>query len=209
MKLFVFDLENTLIYNEFLPELARLVGREEEVQRITSLGIAGKIDWVEGFRQRARYLSGIPREEILRLANDIRLVPGALGFVRSLKGNGHRVGLITGGPSELVQSARGVFRADRCVSNDFVYSEDTFTGDVIVRVTPETKGIFAQEMAHSMGIPPENIVAFADGAMDLGLLRAAGTALAVNSRGTLSRWVDYEVRDFEDAYKWLRAGGIL
>lgn len=30
-KLVVFDLENTLIFNEFLPELAALIGQEDEV----------------------------------------------------------------------------------------------------------------------------------------------------------------------------------
>ncbi len=209
MKLFVFDLENTLIYNEFLPELAKLVGREGEVLRITGRGVEGKMDWVEGFRERARSLSGITRDQVLKLAGDIRLVPGALGFVRSLRTMGHMVGLITGGPSELAERAQQLFGADRCVSNDFIYEGDRLTGEVVVRVTPATKGIFAQEMARSMGVGSQDIIAFADGAMDVGLLRAAGIALAVNPRGTLSQWVDYEVRDFEEAYQWLRAGGVI
>ncbi len=209
MKLFVFDLENTLVYNEFLPELARLVGREEEVQRITKLGIEGAIDWVEGFRKRARFLAGITREQILSLTGDIRLVPGALAFVKSLKGRGHGVGLITGGPSELARKAQQMFGADVSVSNDFIYEGDTFTGDVIVRVTPSTKGFFAMEMARFMGVGPRNIIAFADGAMDIGLLKSAGISLAVNSGGSLMEWVDYEVRDFEEAYRWLRTERVI
>lgn len=209
MKLFVFDLENTLIFNEFLPELAHLVGQGEEVERITQLGVSGQIDWVEGFRRRAAFLAGLPRGEVERMAEAVRLVPGALGFVRSLRASGHRVGLITGGPSELAQRARTLFGADAAVSNDFVYREDCLTGDVVVRVTPETKGLFARAMAQTMGIPPSEIVAFADGAMDAGLLRSAAVALGVNSRGLLSHTVNYEVRDFEEAYRWLVHQGIL
>ncbi len=44
MKLVVFDLENTLIFNEFLPELAALVEKEAEVAAITRAGIDGRID---------------------------------------------------------------------------------------------------------------------------------------------------------------------
>lgn len=209
MKLFVFDLENTLIYNEFLPELATLVDHQAEVGRITQLGVEGKIDWVTGFRQRARLLEGISRGQVERLSREIRLVPGALGFVRSLRGRGHKVGLITGGPSELAREARHLFGADMSVSNDFLYEGDRFTGDVVVRVTPNTKGVFAEEMGRLMGIAAADTVAFADGVMDTGLLRSAGVALGVNSRGLLSRSVNYEVHDFEEAYRWLSDEGIL
>ncbi len=209
MKLFVFDLENTLIYNEFLPELATLVDRHAEVGRITQLGVEGKIDWVTGFRQRARLLEGINRQQVERLSREIRLVPGALGFVRALRGRDHKVGLITGGPSELAREARHIFGADMSVSNDFLYEGDRFTGDVVVRVTPKTKGLFAQEMARSAGISSLDIVAFADGAMDRGLLEAAGTALAIHAGGTLLDQADYEVSDFEEAYRWLRMRGAL
>ncbi len=209
MKLFVFDLENTLIYNEFLPELAQLVGRQDEAQRITKLGIEGKINWVDGFRQRARLLTGITAEQILEQARHVRLVPGALGFVKSLKGRGHKVALITGGPSEIAKEATQLFGADMCVSNDFLYEDGRFTGEVVARVTPSTKGLYALEMAKAVGVEPEDVVAFADGAMDIGLLKAAGIAMAVNSRGRLSEWVDYEVKDFEEAYRWLVNEGVI
>ncbi|MFQ5838523.1 MAG: HAD family hydrolase [Thermoplasmata archaeon] len=209
MKLFVFDLENTLIYNELLPELAKLVGRKEEVERITRLGVEGQIDWVEGFRQRTRYLAGITRDDVLRSARDLRLVPGALGFVKSLRGKGHGLGFITGGPSELAWEAGNLFGADRTVSNDFIYEDDRFTGEVVVRVTPSTKGTFALRMAEALGVEPRDIVAFADGVMDVGLLEAAGVAVAVNADGRLRGSVNYEVRDFEEAYRWLLADGLI
>jgi phosphoserine phosphatase len=209
MKLFVFDLENTLIYNELMPELARLVGSEEEVERITRLGVRGRLDWVEGFRRRARFLAGISREDVVKAVRDLRLVPGALGFVRALRGRGHRLGLITGGPSELAHRAREIFGADRTVSNDFVYEGNRFTGEVVVRVTPSTKGTFALEMGRSLGVEPRDTVAFADGLMDLELLRSAGTAVAVNAGGALRDSVSYEVRDFEEAYRWLLAEGLI
>ena len=59
VKLVVFDLENTLIFNEFLPELATIVGKEAEVAAITRAGIDGRIDWEMGFRARAERLRGL------------------------------------------------------------------------------------------------------------------------------------------------------
>lgn len=209
MRLFTFDLENTLIYNEFLPELAELVGHGPEAARLTRLGIEGKIDWVTGFRQRARLLEGLDREEIEARSREIRLVPGALGFVKALRGRGHAVGLITGGPAELAWEAKRLFGADLAVANTFLYDGNRFSGDVVVRVTPHTKGLFAAAMARHLGVAPEDTVAFADGAMDAGLLQAAHVAVGVNSRGHLAQWVDYEVQDFEEAHRWLAGRGLL
>ncbi|MEE9163295.1 MAG: HAD family phosphatase [Thermoplasmata archaeon] len=209
MKLFAFDLENTLIYNELLPDLARLVGREEEVRRITRLGVEGKIDWEEGFRQRASFLAGVSRKDVQNAAADLRLVPGALGFVKSIRGRGHPIGLITGGPSEIAGSASRLFGADRAVSNDFIYDGETFTGEVEVRVSPATKGALALQMAESVGVSPGDIVAFADGVMDQGMLAEAGMSIAINSNGTLRDAVDYEAADFEDAYHWLNERRVL
>ncbi len=209
MKLFAFDLENTLIYNELLPDLAQLVGREEEVRHITRLGVEGKIDWEEGFRQRASFLVGSRREDVQKVAGELRLVPGALGFVKSIRGRGHAVGLITGGPSEIAESASRLIKADRAVSNDFIYNGETFTGEVTVRVKPASKGVLALQMAESLGIAPDDIVAFADGVMDEKLLSQAAVSVAVNSQGSLRDAVDYEAPDFEDAYQWLNERGIL
>lgn len=209
MKFFAFDLENTLIYNELLPDLAELVGRREEVERITRLGVEGRIDWEDGFRQRARLLAGLKRTEVREVATDLRLVPGAMGFVKSLIGRGHRVGLVTGGPSEIAEAASALFGADMAVSNDFVYEGERFTGDVVVRVIPANKGAIATEMANSLGVSRDDTVAFADGVMDVDLLRSSGVAVAINSQGMLRDSADYEARDFEDAYRWLQSQGVI
>lgn len=209
MKLFVFDLENTLVYNEFLTDLAQLQGKGEEVAQITSRGVNGEIDWVEGFQERARLLKGLPRQTILEAARDLRLVPGALGFVRSLRAKGHHVGLITGGPREVAEEAQSLFGADEMACNEFLYQGEVFSGEVLVRVTPTTKGLLALQMAERLGLDPTETVGFADGLMDLDMLRAAGLAVGINSGGKLAPWVKYEARDFEDIYRWLQRQGLL
>ena len=48
----IFDVEGVLVDGEFLPELARLVGKEEEVREITLKGIRGEISWEHGLARR-------------------------------------------------------------------------------------------------------------------------------------------------------------
>ena len=54
-----------MVDGEFLPELAKLVGKEKEVSEITLKGIRGEIDWAEGLRQRVELVKGVTYEECL------------------------------------------------------------------------------------------------------------------------------------------------
>jgi phosphoserine phosphatase len=199
----VFDLENTLIFNEFLPELAALLGKETVVAEITRAGIDGRIDWEEGFRKRAQHLRGLTRAQILRAAQQLRPMPGAKEFVSWLQAQASKIVLVTGGPREVADSALALFEADTAFSNEFHYEDGIFTGTVTVHVSPRRKGEIVRELAAKWGIRKEDIFAFGDGMMDVPLLAEAGTRLAINSHGKLRDHVDFEPSDFQDAQRWL------
>jgi phosphoserine phosphatase len=209
MKLVVFDLENTLIFNEFLPELATMVGKEAEVAAITRAGIDGRIDWQEGFRMRAQLLKGLTQAQVLRAARHLRPVPGAAEFVDFLKTKGNKVVLVTGGPREVAESAMAHFNADAVYHNEFVYEDGVFTGDVVVRVGPRTKGEIVRHLAAKYGVGKEEILAFGDGLMDVPLLSEAGVRMGINTGGKLREHVDFEATNYEEAQRWLEGKGAL
>ncbi len=209
MKLVVFDLENTLIFNEFLPELADLLGKEAEVAEITRAGIDGRIDWEEGFRMRAALLRGLSQAQVLRAARHLRPVPGAQEFVHWLRSQGHKVAIVTGGPREVAEAAMVLFEADAIFSNEFLYEAGTFTGEVRVHVSPRLKGEIVRGLAARWAVPKENILAFGDGLMDVPLLAEAGLRMGINSNGKLRDHVDFEPRDYVDARQWLVDRGAL
>src|SRR5207244_6414783 len=119
VKLVVFDLENTLIFNEFLPELAAIVGKEAEVAAITRAGIDGRIDWENGFRARAERLRGLTQAQVLRAARQLRPVPVAKEFVDCLRAQASNVVLVTGGTREVAESALEMFDADAALCTKF------------------------------------------------------------------------------------------
>ncbi len=209
MKLVVFDLENTLIFNEFLPELASLLGKEDEVAAITRAGIDGRIDWEDGFRQRAQLLRGLTQAQILRAARHLRPVPGAQEFVHWLRSQGNKVAIVTGGPREVAEAAMVLFEADAIFSNEFLYEAGVFTGDVRVAVSPRLKGDIVRGLAARWDVPKERILAFGDGLMDVPLLSEAGVRMGINSNGKLRDHVDYEPRDYVAARRWLEDTGAL
>jgi phosphoserine phosphatase len=209
VKLVVFDLENTLIFNEFLPELASLLDKEAEVAEITRAGIDGRIDWEDGFRQRARLLRGLTQGQVLRATRHLRPVPGAQEFVHWLRANGNRVAIVTGGPREVAEAAMVLFEADAIFSNEFVYEAGAFTGDVRVAVSPRLKGDIVRGLAARWNVAKADILAFGDGLMDVPLLSEAGVKMGINSDGKLRDHVDYEPRDYVAARQWLEDKGAL
>lgn len=209
LKLVVFDLENTLIFNEFLPELAALVGKEREVAEITRAGIDGRMDWEEGFRLRSRLLQGLTQAQILRAARHLRPVPGAQEFVHWLRSQGNKVVIVTGGPREVAESAMALFEADAIYSNEFLYEDGTFTGDVRIQVSPRRKGEIVRGLATKWSIGREEILAFGDGLMDVPLLSEAGVRMGINSNGKLRDHVDFETSDYHEAKTWLEDKGAL
>jgi phosphoserine phosphatase len=181
----------------------------EEVSAITHQGIQGKINWSEGFVLRSMMLKGIPRSKVEAMAKKLRCVPGAWGFVRGLKARGADIVLITGGPQEVAEEARRKFGADQVFSNEFLYDDGHLTGEVRAHVTPELKGSIVKDLIRARGLQRGEVMAAADGLMDLHLLRSAGIRLGINSHGRLKGVVDYEAEDFHDAFEWLLRKGHL
>ncbi len=176
---------------------------------ITRAGIDGRIDWEEGFRLRSQALKGLSQAQILRAARHLRPVPGSQEFVHWLRTQGNKVVLVTGGPREVAESALVHFEADAAFSNEFLYEDGRFTGDVRVNVSPRKKGEIVRDLAAKWEIAKEDILAFGDGLMDVHFLSEAGTKLGINSQGKLKDHVDFETSDYHEAREWLEDKGAL
>ena len=64
-----FDLDGTLTTAELLPELARRLGRSDEMARLTDQAMLGLVPFTESFLHRTRLLEGLEREafdEVIR-----------------------------------------------------------------------------------------------------------------------------------------------
>jgi phosphoserine phosphatase len=63
-KLFVFDMDSTLIQAEIVDELAGLAGVKAEVSAITELAMRGEIDFPTSLTRRVSLLKGVKAERI-------------------------------------------------------------------------------------------------------------------------------------------------
>ena len=75
--LVVFDVEGVLLDAEYLPVLAKLIGKEKEIMDITIQGLRGEIPWKEGLLKRVEALRGIDYDKALEIALNLPITKGA------------------------------------------------------------------------------------------------------------------------------------
>jgi phosphoserine phosphatase len=191
-RLLVADLESTIIENEMLEELADFVGLEEHVAAITRRAMNGEIDFLAALEERAALLRGLPARVLGEAAARIRIVPGALALVRTMRANGAKCALVSGGFRVFADPIGRALGFDLAVANGLEVKDGRLTG----RLVPPLRGREAKletlrQLAAEMGIALRATLAVGDGANDLPMLQAAGLGIAFHGRPAVraaARW---------------------
>lgn len=193
----VFDLEGTLVKEEFLIELAMLVGKEKEILGITKLGLEGKINWEEGLRKRIKILRGLEHETIAHAARKFTYREGAFKAIQFLRENNFEIAIITGG--------FGIFARRICKNLNVKFlacNELKFENGKLVGVKVNVNGnkdewlkFFADR------INAKITIAFGDGANDLAMLEAATYGKLLSSKENLADEVERILNIFKPAIK--------
>src|ERR1700751_310700 len=97
-RLFLADMDSTMIGQECIDELADYAGVKPQVAAITERAMRGEIEFAPALRERVALLKGLPASVVDEvIAKRIRLTPGARTLVATLRKNGVYTCLVTGG----------------------------------------------------------------------------------------------------------------
>lgn len=187
----VFDVEGVLVDGEFLPSLAKAVGKDKEVYEITLAGIRGEIKWEDGLRKRIQLIRGLNYGECIRVASTLPLMKGAKELFKELKALGYKTMAVSGGPSILVNRVREELGLDYALSNILVFKEGRLD-DVEIRVTSNKVDVL-KELIYKLGWNDERIAAIVDGANDLKLFEIAKLRIAFNAQPIVKSRADIVV----------------
>src|SRR5450755_3389341 len=97
-KLFLADMDSTMIQQECVDELADFVGLKAHVAAITERAMRGEIAFEPALRERVALLEGLPVkviEDVIR--NHITLTPGGRTLVATMRANGAYTCMVSGG----------------------------------------------------------------------------------------------------------------
>ncbi len=186
-KLFVADMDSTMIGQECIDELADYVGVKAEVSDVTERAMRGELDFEAALRKRVQLLGGVS-ESVLQVCFDERITPnaGAKELLVKLNANGVRTVLVSGGFTFFASRIANYLGFDKYVANQFEISDGRLTGDLCGQIVDRLfKRTELQNHAQELGILKEEIVAIGDGSNDLDMLESAGYKVAYRAKPVL------------------------
>ena len=174
----IFDTEGVLIDGEFLPELAKVIGKKDEILEITNKGINGEINWEEGLIERINRLKGISYNECIRVADNLEIMHGAKETFDELRRLGFTTLTVSGGPDILVNRVKNELKIDYAISNQLVFVDEKLNG---VKLKVGSNKINAiKSILNEINEKKDNIVTTVDGANDIALLEISGLRISFN-----------------------------
>lgn len=194
-RLFVSDMDSTMIGQECIDELADYAGIKDQIAAITERAMQGEIDFPTALRERVELLTGLEENAVTScLTERITSVAGAATLVATLKARGCRTVLVTGGFHHFADSVAERLGFDRVVGNRLVVVEGRLTGALAGALSDgATKAETLREEAASLGERARTL-AMGDGANDVPMLAAADYGIAYRAkpvaRAAADGWVE-------------------
>lgn len=194
-RLFVADMDSTMIEQECIDELAAFVGLKEHVAKITERAMRGEIEFAPALRERVALLKDLPAtvvDDVLQ--KTIRLMPGGRSLVMTMKKHGAYTCLVSGGFTVFTSKIASQTGFDENRGNRLVIEGGKFSGKVEEPILgSEAKLASLKELAASRQIALEDSLAVGDGANDLPMLRAAGLGVAYRAKPAVAAAADIQI----------------
>ena len=194
-QLFVSDMDSTMIGQECIDELADFGGLKPEIAAITERAMQGELDFEAALRERVALLAGLGEGAIAQcLAERIRPMPGARVLVATLKAQGCRAVLVTGGFHQFADPVAAMLGFDEVVANRLEVADGRLTGGLVGPVCHSgTKRAALLAGAEALG-PGTVTLATGDGANDIPMIEAATYGIAYHAkpraRAAANGWIE-------------------
>ena len=194
-KLLLADMDSTMIQQECIDELADEAGVGAHVAGITARAMNGELDFEAALRERVSLLKGLPAAVIARVIETrITLMPGGQTLVATMKSNGARAALVSGGFTAFTARIAETLGFDENRANLLLIENEALTGEVAEPILGRAAKVQAlQEITAQMGITPADVIAVGDGANDLGMLGAAGAGVALHAKPSVAAQCDIRI----------------
>ena len=183
-RLFVADMDSTMIGQECIDELADLVGLKAHVAAITERAMRGEIDFEPALRERVALLKGLPASVVEDvIATRITLTPGGRELVNTMRQNGAYTCLVSGGFTLFTGPISRTIGFNEDRGNTLLVDGDKLAGRVTEPILGrEAKLATLVELRERHGLSPQDTLAIGDGANDLAMIEAAGLGVAYHAK---------------------------
>src|SRR5438874_3273979 len=173
-KLFLADMDSTIIGQECIDELADFAGLKAHVAQITERAMRGEIAFEPALRERVALLKGLPVvviEEVIE--KRIALTPGGRTLVATMRANGALTCLVSGGFTLFTSRVAAMIGFDEHRGNMLIVEDGKLAGRVAEPILGrEAKLATLIELRDRLRLAPQDTLAAGDGANDIPMIEA-------------------------------------
>ncbi len=191
-KVLLADMDSTMIQQECIDELAAKAGVGSRVAEITARAMNGELDFEASLRERVGLLKGLDVAVIQTVLDQrITLMPGAAQLVATMKANGAYTALVSGGFVDFTSAIAEQLGFDENRANTLMREGAVLSGEPGTPILGREAKIQAlQDIVLDRELEPADVIAVGDGANDLGMLRLAGTGVALHAKPVVAAECD-------------------
>lgn len=195
-KIFLADMDATMIKNETLDNLVKLAGIKVNIDKLSKLAMDGKISLRDTLKFRVSYLKGKSTQLIKRVLKKIRFNEGSKVLVKTLNKNGYHTSLVTGGFQPISTYVGKVLGFKKVISNRFVIKNNKFTGEYIpITGKQNSKLIYLNQICKEKKLDKlKHALAVGDGSNDLGMLLNSGLGIGYHSHAIVKKSIENQIQ---------------
>ena len=197
-KLLVADMDSTLIQSESLDDLAKFYGMQNKIQQITSDAMNGKIDYQSSLKKRVELLKGLSSKHIETIKQNIHYNKGAKKLVSTMKNNGAKCALATGGFYNIANKVKNDLNMDFIQANKIEIINKKFTGKLIEPILDHNSKLkFLEKLSKELNISIQCTCSIGDGANDIEIIKSSEMGVAFKGKEKLKKNTDF-ILDYSD-----------
>jgi phosphoserine phosphatase len=183
-RLFLADMDSTMIGQECIDELADFAGLKSHVAGITERAMRGEIEFEPALRERVALLKGLPVSVVDEvLATRITPTPGGRELVATMRAHGAYTCLISGGFTLFTNAVAAMLGFDENRANELLVADGKFVGEVREPILGRAVKLASLiELTESFDLDDIDTLVVGDGANDLGMIEHAGLGVAYHAK---------------------------
>jgi phosphoserine phosphatase len=183
-KLFLADMDSTMIGQECIDELADFAGLKAHVAAITERAMRGEIEFEPALRERVALLKGLAVgvvDEVLKTR--ITPTPGGRELVATMRAHGAWTCLISGGFTLFTSAVAARIGFEEHRANELMVRDGRLTGEVREPILGRAAKLATlTELREAFDLDNIDTMVVGDGANDLGMIEHAGLGVAYHAK---------------------------
>ncbi|WP_373089646.1 phosphoserine phosphatase SerB [Sneathiella sp.] len=195
-KLFLADMDSTIITVECIDELADFAGLRAEVSAITEKAMNGELEFNAAFRARVAMLKGLHHDVLQQVFDErVTLTAGARALVQTMRAQGTYTALVSGGFTFFTNRVREQVGFHMDMSNELQFEKEVLTGIAAEPILNSAAKLDTLErLMREQAIAREETLAIGDGANDIPMIEAAGLGVAFHAKPKATAAADATIR---------------